>query len=345
MINKLHATSTLRATKLATTALSYTTKSSRLWKKVRRRLKSVGILRFYMSYSATSFHGWDFLMMLAAGGHWLLMLQLRSSEFSHFHVYALHRMANRLEDPPRSRDKAQLEQILQFRGMALPRQCKPLVILLLAHSGLKQAVKGFPRGLEPVFPASGVSWASDDADEAVGRDHRRGDLEPESDDDSGRRGDRHHGGVSSLAEADATWRLAASAAAHALASSSSSSEEVRVDERPEDAEAARVATEWLLSQVNFDSAWLQGSMRVFRDGVEEMDMSWRASDRVGSLVDSGTETCGLTAGGNLTGWRVVRAPPQVLWHAEEFLFDDAAGRQCPDECDPQAPFAWSIRES
>ena len=103
--NTLHPTSTSRTTKLTITALSYTTKSSRLWKKVRRRPQSVGILRFYMSYSASPFHGWDFLMMLAAGGQLAFdaSRQLRSSEFSHFHVYALRRMANHLEDPPRSR--------------------------------------------------------------------------------------------------------------------------------------------------------------------------------------------------------------------------------------------------
>ena len=120
LVNKLHPTSTFRTTKLTITGLSYTTKSSRLWKKVRRRLQPVGILRFYMSYSASPFHGWDFLMTLAAGGQLAFdaSRQLRSSEFPHFHVYALHRMANHLEDPPRSRVKALLKQILQFRGMA-----------------------------------------------------------------------------------------------------------------------------------------------------------------------------------------------------------------------------------
>ena len=144
-INKLHPTSTFRTTKLAITALSHTTKSSRLWKKVRRRLQSVGILGFYVTSSASPSFGWDILMMLAAGG--LLAFdasrRLRSSEFSHLHVYALHRLANHLEDPPRSRVKSLLKQIFRFRGMAFPRQCKPLVIPLLAHTGFKQAEKGF----------------------------------------------------------------------------------------------------------------------------------------------------------------------------------------------------------
>ena len=38
-----------------------------------------------------------------------------------------------------------LRQILQFRGLALPRQCKPLVIQMLAHNGFKSAVKTFIR--------------------------------------------------------------------------------------------------------------------------------------------------------------------------------------------------------
>ena len=147
-INKLHPTSTFRTTNLAITALSHTTKSSRLGQKVTRRLQSVGILRFYVTSSAPPSPGWDILMMFAAGG--LLAFdasrRLRSSEFSHSHVYALHRLANHFEDPPRSRVKSLLKQIFRFRGMAFPRQCKPLVIPLLAHSGFKQAVNGFLRG-------------------------------------------------------------------------------------------------------------------------------------------------------------------------------------------------------
>ena len=144
-INRLHPTPTFRTTKFTITALSYTTKSSRLWKKVRRRLQTVGILRFYLTYSTLPFYGWDFLMMLGAGGQLAFdaSRQLRSSAFSHFHVFALHRMANHLEDPPRSRVKALLRKSLQFRGMALPRHSKPLVIPLLAHPSFKQAVKRF----------------------------------------------------------------------------------------------------------------------------------------------------------------------------------------------------------
>ena len=41
--------------------------------------------------------------------------------------------------------EALLKPVLQFRGMAFPRQCKPLVIPLLAHPGFKQAVIGFLR--------------------------------------------------------------------------------------------------------------------------------------------------------------------------------------------------------
>ena len=85
-----HPTSTFRPTKLTITAMSYTTTSSRLWTTVRRRLQSVGILRFYMTSSTSPSYGWDFLMMLAAGGQLAFdaSRRLRSSEFSHFHVYA-----------------------------------------------------------------------------------------------------------------------------------------------------------------------------------------------------------------------------------------------------------------
>ena len=146
-INRLHPTSTFRTTKITITALSHTSKSSRLWKKVRRRLQTTGMPRFYLFSDVSPSMGWDLLMMLAVGGQLAFdaSRRLRSSEFSHLHVFAFHRLANHLEDPPRTRVKALLRQVLQFRGLALPRQCKPLVIQMLAHNGFKSAVKTFIR--------------------------------------------------------------------------------------------------------------------------------------------------------------------------------------------------------
>ena len=146
-INRLHPTSTFRTTKLTITALSYASKSSRLWKKVRRRLQTTGMLQFYLHSGVSPYRGWDLLTMLAAGGQLAFdaSRRLRSSEFSHLHVFAYHRLANHPEDPPRTREKALLRQVLQFRGLAFPRQCKPLVIQMLAHTGFKTAVKTFLR--------------------------------------------------------------------------------------------------------------------------------------------------------------------------------------------------------
>ena len=146
-INCLHPTSTFRTTKLTITALSYTSKSSRLWKKVRRRLQTTGMLRFYLHSGVSPYMGWDLLMMLATGGQLAFdaSRRLRSSEFSHLHVFAYHRLANHLEDPPRTRVKALLKQVLQFRGLALPCQRKPLGIQMLVHTGFKTAVKTFLR--------------------------------------------------------------------------------------------------------------------------------------------------------------------------------------------------------
>ena len=82
-INRLHPTSTFHTTKLTITALSYTSKSSRLWKKVRRRLQTTGMLRFCLFSDVSPSMGWDLLMMLAAGGQLAFdaSRRLRSSEF------------------------------------------------------------------------------------------------------------------------------------------------------------------------------------------------------------------------------------------------------------------------
>ena len=145
-IKKLHPTSTFRTTKLTIQALGYTTESSRFWKKVRRRLHTEGILRFYVESTTTS-QGWDLLVMLDAGGRLAFEAskRLRSSEYSHLHIFALHRLANHLEDPPRTRVVSLIKKVIEFRGLATPKQQRPLVIPMLAHSSYKQAVEAFIR--------------------------------------------------------------------------------------------------------------------------------------------------------------------------------------------------------
>ena len=145
-INRLHPTSTFRTTKLIIQALGYTTKSSRLWQKVRRRMQTLGILQYYAD-STSSLQGWDILMMLAAGGRLAFEAsrRLRSSEFSPMHVFALHRLSNHLDDPPRTKVKSSLVQVLKFRQLAVPKLRKPLVIPFLAHLSFKQSVRAFLR--------------------------------------------------------------------------------------------------------------------------------------------------------------------------------------------------------
>ena len=75
-------------------------------------------------------------MMLAACGQLAFNTcsRLRSLEFNHLHVYAPFRLANHLDDPPRSRVRSLLKKTLEFRGLAFPKAAKPLVIPLLAHA-------------------------------------------------------------------------------------------------------------------------------------------------------------------------------------------------------------------
>ena len=94
-----------------------------------------------------SSQGWDILMMLAGGGRLAFEAsrRLRSSEFSPMHIFALHRLSNHLDDPPRTRVKSSLLQTLKFRQLAVPNLRKPLVIPFLAHSSFKQSVRAFLR--------------------------------------------------------------------------------------------------------------------------------------------------------------------------------------------------------
>ena len=102
-VNKLssyiHPNSIFCTTKLSISQLTYTSKASTPGKKIRRSL-----LQFFTSFSVSLYHGWDLLMMLAAGGQLAFDAprRLRSSEFNHLHLLALFRLAKHLDDPPRT---------------------------------------------------------------------------------------------------------------------------------------------------------------------------------------------------------------------------------------------------
>ena len=144
-IYKLHPTSTHRTTRVSCFTSQFTYKSRRLWQKVRRRLSTLKILQCYAHSNTNVTSSWKFLMDLAAGGELSFRTSsiLRSSQFSALHIYALLRMSNHLDDPPRSLVRSLLKKNLQFRQAALPKAPRPLVLPLLAHASFQSAARRF----------------------------------------------------------------------------------------------------------------------------------------------------------------------------------------------------------
>ena len=106
------------------------------------------ILRCYSSQALCPQENWALLVKLAHGGMSAFNTErrLRSSEFHAAHLYALYRMCNLLDDPPRTAVKATLHSCLTFRNLAVPKFGKPLTIPMLANMDTEpySSVQGLP---------------------------------------------------------------------------------------------------------------------------------------------------------------------------------------------------------
>ena len=70
---------------------------------------------------------------------------LRSSAFSLQHMYAVHRLSNNLDEPPRSMVQSLLQKILVFKGGLKPPKSRPWQIPLLSHQGFRGTIKTWLR--------------------------------------------------------------------------------------------------------------------------------------------------------------------------------------------------------
>ena len=74
-----------------------------------------------------------------------LQRMLRSSAFSLHHIYAVHRLSNNLDEPPRSMVQDLLQKILVFEGGVKPLKSRPLQIPLLSHQGFRGTIQTWLR--------------------------------------------------------------------------------------------------------------------------------------------------------------------------------------------------------
>ena len=142
-IVRLNPTSTTRFTQPFTVKSCYGSPGKRLWLKVRRKVRTLGLLRLYDNTLLEPHDHWLLLMNIANRGIKAFQAEkrLRSAEFHNHQISALYRLCNLLDDPPQTAVRAVLRRILTFRQCAIPKGPKPLVLPLLAHDSVQSTVE------------------------------------------------------------------------------------------------------------------------------------------------------------------------------------------------------------
>ena len=99
-------------------ASSYQAPGTRLRRKLRKWLRKLGALSLYNSSRQEPKSPWMILTVLSEKplASFNLQRMLRSSAFSLQHIYAVHRLSNNLDEPPRSMVQSLLQKILAFKG-------------------------------------------------------------------------------------------------------------------------------------------------------------------------------------------------------------------------------------
>ena len=124
-------------------ASSYSAPGNRLHRKLRARLHKMGALSLYSSEKQEVHSSWMILTTLAEKSLASFNMQrsLRSCSYSVPHIYALLRLSNNLEEPPKSLVQSILSRILAFKGGLAPPKARPIKIPLLSHNDFRNATK------------------------------------------------------------------------------------------------------------------------------------------------------------------------------------------------------------
>eukprot|EP00439_Symbiodinium_sp_Y106_P057401 s2246_g8.t1 len=101
----------------------------------------MGALSLYSMEKQEVHSSWMILTVLAEKSlaSFNLQRRLRSSSYSIPHIYALIRLSNNLEEPPKSLVQSILSRILTFKGGLTPPKATPIKIPLLSHDDFRNA--------------------------------------------------------------------------------------------------------------------------------------------------------------------------------------------------------------
>ena len=124
-------------------ASTFQAPGTRLHRKLRKRLYGLGALSLYSTSKQRPESSWMILTVLAERSLASFEMQrtLRSCAYSLAHVYALYRLTNNLDEPPRSAVQSIITKILVFKGGVKPPRAKPMQLPMLSHDGFRSAVK------------------------------------------------------------------------------------------------------------------------------------------------------------------------------------------------------------
>ena len=103
----------------------------------------MGALSLYSTEKQEVHSSWMILTVLAEKSlaSFNLQRRLRSCSYSLPHIYALIRLSNNLEEPPKSLVQSILSRILNFKGGLAPPKARPIKIPLLSHDDFRNATK------------------------------------------------------------------------------------------------------------------------------------------------------------------------------------------------------------
>ena len=119
-------------------ASSYHAPGNRLHRKRRARPHKLGALSLYSTEKQEVHTSWMILTVLAERSlaSFNMQRRLRSCSYSLPHIYALLRLSNNLEEPPKS-----LSRNLDFKGGLAPPKARPIKIPFLSHNDFRNATK------------------------------------------------------------------------------------------------------------------------------------------------------------------------------------------------------------
>ena len=137
---------------------AYSLTGNRLWKKVRRKLKSsikpmqarrAGTTLAQGKFGPARLAGWSILHRIAGRNRLSFTTNklLRSKQLAVLDIYALHRLATQMAEPDRSRCKQILQGVMKFRHVNRPPRIHSLCIPHLAHPSFFRTVKSFLKSL------------------------------------------------------------------------------------------------------------------------------------------------------------------------------------------------------